>query len=137
MFHFLIDWQHLSLNWKLYFLKDFIYLFSERGEGRERRETLMYGCLSYAPYWGPGPQTRDVPWLGTEPVTLWFSCQHSVHWATLARAGNFILMPLFLTHLLIGFNQTYYCFVLCMLKGLAQITPFFNYKPFCYKIISV
>ena len=29
----------------------------------------MYGCLSYAPYWGPGPQRRHMPWLGIEPVT--------------------------------------------------------------------
>ena len=33
------------------FLKDFIYLFLWRGEGRERgRETSMCGCLSCAPY---------------------------------------------------------------------------------------
>ena len=54
------------------FLKDFIYLFLERGEGRERgRETSMCGCLSRAPYWGPGPQPRHVPWLGIYPATLW------------------------------------------------------------------
>ena len=34
------------------FLKDFIYLFLERGEGKERgKETSMCGCLSHAPYW--------------------------------------------------------------------------------------
>ena len=40
------------------------YLFLERVEGREkkRRETSMCGCLSCAPYWGPGPQPRHVPW---------------------------------------------------------------------------
>ena len=47
-----------------YFLRDFIYLFIclfiylfilDRGEGREKgRETSMCGCLSHAPYWGPG-----------------------------------------------------------------------------------
>ena len=46
----------------------------------------MCGCLSHAPYWGPGPQPRHVPWLEIELVTLWFTGQHSIHWATPARA---------------------------------------------------
>ena len=55
------------------FFKRF-YLLLERGRERERgRETAMCGCLSGAPYWGPGPQTRHMPWLGIEPVTLWFT----------------------------------------------------------------
>ena len=29
--------------------------------------------LSCGPHWGPGPQPRHVPWLGSEPVTLWFT----------------------------------------------------------------
>ena len=36
----------------------------------------MCGCLSRAPYWGPGPQPRCVPWLGIEQATLWFAGQH-------------------------------------------------------------
>ena len=45
------------------FLKEFIYLFRQRGrEGRERgRETSMCGCLSHGPHWGLGPQPRHVP----------------------------------------------------------------------------
>ena len=27
----------------------------------------MCGCLLHAPCWGPGPQPRNVPWLGIEP----------------------------------------------------------------------
>ena len=46
----------------------------------------MWGCFSRAPYWGPGPQPRHVPWLGIEPATLWFSGRPSIHWATPARA---------------------------------------------------
>ena len=42
----------------------------------------MYGCPSHAPYWGPGPKPRHVPWLGIEPATLWFIGQCSVHWVT-------------------------------------------------------
>ena len=45
----------------------------------------MCGYFSHAPYWGPGPQPRHVPWLGIEPATLWFTGQHSVHWATPPR----------------------------------------------------
>ena len=69
------------------FLKDFIYLFLERGERRKRgRETSMCGFLSHAPYWGPGLQPRHVPCLGIESATLWFAGWHSIHQATPARA---------------------------------------------------
>ena len=34
------------------FLRYFIYLFLERGEGKEK-ERNMCGCLLCAPYWGP------------------------------------------------------------------------------------
>ena len=50
----------------------FIYLFSERGE---RRREISMGCLLFptlTPSWGPGPQSRLVPQLGTKPVTSWF-----------------------------------------------------------------
>ena len=53
----------------LIFLKDFIYLFLDRGEGRE---TSMCGCLSCAPHRGPGLQPRHVPWRGIQPATFWF-----------------------------------------------------------------
>ena len=45
------------------FFKVFIYLFYTEGKGRRKRgrETSVCGCLSYAPYWGPGPQPRHVP----------------------------------------------------------------------------
>ena len=74
-----------------FFCKDFIYLFLERGEGREGgREKSICGCLSSAPYWGPGPQPRHAFWLGIEPVTFWFTGRCSTHWATPARASFFI-----------------------------------------------
>ena len=72
---------------KLYFIlffKDFIYLFLEKGEGREKGgETSMCGCLLRTPNWGPG----ICPWLGIKPVTLWFTGLCSIHWATPARAS--------------------------------------------------
>ena len=57
------------------FKKDFIYLFlgrGERGGEREGHETPICGCVSRTSYWGPGPQPRNVPWVGIEQVTLWF-----------------------------------------------------------------
>ena len=57
------------------------------GGRRRGRETSMCGYLLYAPHWGPGLQPRHVPWLGIEPATLCFAGQHSIHWATPARAG--------------------------------------------------
>ena len=73
------------------FFKDFIYLFLETGEGREKRgrETSIHDCLLCAPYWGPGPKPRHVPWLAIKPVTLRFTVLSSVHLATPARAEYF------------------------------------------------
>ena len=48
----------------------------------------MCGCLSHAPYWGPGLQPRHVPWAGIEPATRWFIGWHSIHWATPVRADS-------------------------------------------------
>ena len=79
------------------FFKDFIYLFLERGEGREKRKEPMYGSLSHAPYWGPGPQPRHVPWLGIQPATLWFAGWHSIHLATPARVQNFLTCAIFMS----------------------------------------
>ena len=68
----------------------FIYLFLERGEGREKEERNIYAWLPPAlPLLGtwPGLQPGHVPWLAIEPETLWFAGQHSIHWATPARAN--------------------------------------------------
>ena len=75
--------------WELFYFKILFIFFW--GWIKRGRETSMCDCLSCAPYWGPGPQPRHVPWLGIEPVTLGFSGWCSVHWATRARAdgGNF------------------------------------------------
>ena len=51
----------------------------------------MCGCLSRAPYWGPGLQPRHVPWLGIDLATLWFAGRCSIHWATPATANHSIL----------------------------------------------
>ena len=61
-------------------------------EGKGGRETSMCGCLSQAPYWGPGLQPRHVPWLGIEWATLWFAGQRSIHWATPAGAKSLLLI---------------------------------------------
>ena len=76
----------------LLFFKDFIYLFLERGEGRERNINVWLLLMHLAlETWPTKP--RHVPWLGIKPATLWFSGWHSIHWATLARA---VLLVLFL-----------------------------------------
>ena len=69
--------------------KEFNDLFLERGEGKEKGRETTCGWLSHAPYWGPGPQRRHVPWLGIKPLTLWFTAPHPIHWATPARADSF------------------------------------------------
>ena len=70
------------------FLKDFIYLFLEKGEGKEKereRNINVWSSLTCS-HWEPGPQPRHVPWLGMEPPTLWFTGPCSIHWAIPARA---------------------------------------------------
>ena len=45
-----------------YFLKKILFIYLERGEGKEKRgrETSMCGCLPGGPQWGPGSQPRQV-----------------------------------------------------------------------------
>ena len=63
-----------TLSWLSFFKRFYLFIFREGKGGKKRgRETLICGCLSHAPYWGPGLQPRHVPWLGIEPVTLWFA----------------------------------------------------------------
>ena len=65
----------------LIFKRDFIYLFLERREGREKEmERNIDVWLPLArPLLGTWPQPRHVPCLGIEPVTLWFSSWHSIY----------------------------------------------------------
>ena len=71
--------------------KDFIYLFLDRGEGREKKKRNIDWFPLTAPNWGPALQSRYIPWLGIKPVTFQFKGQHSIHWATPARAISFFL----------------------------------------------
>ena len=62
-----------------HFLKDFIYLFLERGEGRERgRETSMCCCLSHIPTPGDlahNPGTCPDLELNPQPLSSQASAQ--------------------------------------------------------------
>ena len=60
---------------------------------RRKRGREMLMCKRYInrlPL-GPSLQPRHVPWLGIEPATLWYTGQHSIHWATPARAAINVL----------------------------------------------
>ena len=93
-FHTLVFYQVINISLvksALYvnicsFLKKILFFLEGKGVRQRGKETSVCGCLSNTPHWGPGLQPRHVPWLGIEPVTLWFTGQHSVHWATRARA---------------------------------------------------
>ena len=79
---------HMEVTPSFFFLRFYLFIFRQ-GEERERgRETSKHGCLSRALYWGLGLQLKHVPWLGTEPATLWLAGLRSIHWATPARALN-------------------------------------------------
>ena len=70
----------------------FIYFREGKGEGKRGGETSMSGWFLCVLYWGPGPQPRDVPWLGIEPASVWFTGRDSIHWATPARAIIVLLL---------------------------------------------
>ena len=38
----------------------FLFFFRER-KGKGGKKKSICGCLSHAPYWGPGPQARHAP----------------------------------------------------------------------------
>ena len=65
-----------------FFLRFFVYLLLERGEGREKErerninvwEIHRVVASHTPPIWGPGTQPRHVPWLGIKPAaTFWFA----------------------------------------------------------------
>ena len=78
------------------FLKK-IYLPIFRQKGRERdweRNVNVWLPLTH-PHWEPGPQPRNVPWLGIKPVTLWFAGWRSIHWAIPVRAVSSFMIRAF------------------------------------------
>ena len=91
--------QWLYQGWGLYYLffKDFIYLFVERREGREKErerntdtwETHRLVAAHMPSTGAPGTQSRHVPWLGFESATFWFTVQCSISWAPPARVISF------------------------------------------------
>ena len=73
------------------FLKNILFIYfqtEEKGRRKRGRETSVCGCLLHTCHWGPSLQLRHVPWLGTEPVSIWFAGPCSIHWTTPARAGR-------------------------------------------------
>ena len=71
------------------FLKgDCIYLFLDRGEGREyeRERNISHLPLECARTGGLNPQPRHAPWPGIEPVIFCFVGECSTDWATSVRA---------------------------------------------------
>ena len=53
--HIIITLPKIKDKERIFFLKILFILFLDKQERRKRRrETSMCGCLSHAPYWGPG-----------------------------------------------------------------------------------
>ena len=73
-----LEGPSLSLSLSFFFLKDFIYLFSERGEGRgKERERNIYGVVSCVLPTGTCPATQARALTGSQ--TLWFGGPRAVH----------------------------------------------------------
>ena len=80
------SWWNLFINFIILF---YLFIFRERGREGEREGEKHQCVVPLArPLLGAGRsglQPGHVPWLGIKPVTLWFTGQHSIHWATPAR----------------------------------------------------
>ena len=61
------------------FFEDFIYLFLDRREGREKERKRSINVWLSLTGDLPGLQPRHVPRLGIKPVTPWFAGQYSIH----------------------------------------------------------
>ena len=81
----------LSVWFISFFFEDFIYLFLERWERREK-ERNIYQLPPHSPNGEPGPEPRHVPRTGIEPVTFWFAVWCSTHWPTPARVVPFFFL---------------------------------------------
>ena len=57
------------------------FIFRQREREGKRLHCIVASCAR--PLLGTWP--RHVPWSGIEPRTVWFTGQHSIHWATPAR----------------------------------------------------
>ena len=113
-----------------YFLKGFIYLFLESGDGREKeseRNINVWLPLTY-PLMGIWTPNKHVPWLGIEPATLCFTGLCSIHWATPARTLFYFSLNLLGWHwLIILYRLQVYIFKICLLIMLLQLSHF---RPF-------
>ena len=105
----------------LSFERIYLFIFRERGRGGE---TLM--CKRYIdqlpfthPQLGIWPATQACALTGNQTSDLWFTGQHSIHWATPARDQELFLKTyLYRTHpikdtentneFIFIFNYTYY-----------------------------
>ena len=87
-----------SLYFKLtiFFLKNFLYLFLERGErGRKKRREISSVWLPLmAPQLGTWPTTQACALTGNWTCNLWFTGWCSIHWATPARAQTLYILKL-------------------------------------------
>ena len=100
---FLSCWCFLFLSF--FFIRFYLFTFKERDrEGEREGEKHQYGrdtwicCLWHAHNWGPGRQPRHILWLGIKLATFWFTGQHSLYWATPARAFFSFLFPCYPPH---------------------------------------
>ena len=93
----------------MYFLfKDFIYLFLERGDGREgQKHHWVVGCLSHTPLLGTRPATQACALTGNQ------AGDPLVHRPVLnplnhTSQGSCIFLTIIMTLLILG-DTTYFC----------------------------
>ena len=75
-----------------FFFKGFIYLFLERGEGKEKKRERNINVWLHLvhPLLGTWPATQAWALDWNRTGDLWFTDPRSIHWATPARIINFL-----------------------------------------------
>ena len=75
------------LTFSFFCLTFYLFIFwEEEGRRKKGRDTSICGCLLHTPYWGPDWASNRLP--------RGFAGQHSIHWATPARAIFFLYQVL-------------------------------------------
>ena len=72
-----IESHQPELKYNLFF-KDFVYLFLDKGEWKEkeRERNISVWLPLMHPLSGPWPATQACALTGNQPVTLWFAGRH-------------------------------------------------------------
>ena len=119
----------------LYFFKDFIYLFLERGEGweTERKRNINVWLPLMCPLLGTWPTTQACALTGNRTGDPLVHSLHSIHWAKPARAVFLICISLIINN-----ADHFTCLLTLSLYLVKYLSPHILISlSYCYWVITV